>query len=328
MSTGSKLFTVGPGPHWRSKSSVAQMNYAYLAALIPAAVIGAIAYAFGPQAITAIPAESGWLPAILRALVREFGVPAGVLNLAGAVGVLCLGAGAGILIEYLVQVAFRQPYYAPNGHGALMGLLMAMLMPPTVPWWVLAIGVAAAIIVGKQIYGGIGGYPFHPALVGWLILLLSWQNHIYPVGMKSIASMHWVAIYMTLFGGIALAALGHIRWQIPAGVLAGVIIAGAAFHYLYPDRGPGPWWQDGFMEIMAGHVMLAAFFLATDSTSSPVNNIPMLLYGLGVGILIMLIRTYGVWPDAAPFAVLIMNLVQPLLDRIRPAIKEVVIQNG
>jgi electron transport complex protein RnfD len=299
------------------------MNYAFILALGPAAVVGAIAYGFGPDAAVSVGAGADVFSEIVRFLVRELGVNANVLSMGGALGVLALATGTGVLSEYAIQIAFRQPYHAMNGHGALMGLIIGVLMPPTVPWWVVVIGVVVAILVGKQIYGGIGGYPFHPALVGWLILLLSWQNHIYPVGMSSIASMHSVAILFTFLGGVTLVALGHVRWQIPFGVILGVVASAVIFQQLYPDKVADP-----FTQIATGHVILAAFFIATDSTSSPANNLSMWIFGIGTGVMVMLIRTYGVWPDAVPFAVILMNVLSPLLDKIRPRPIQVVIQNG
>jgi len=328
MASDAPILTVGPPPHWRGRSSITQMNYAFIVALVPAALVGALSYGIVGDAATA---ELG--PAIttktkfLEVLLREFGLNAWFLSVSGALGILALGAGLGMLVEYATQVIFRQPYEATNGHGLLMGLLLAMMMPPTVPWWVLVMGVIVTIVVGKQIFGGIGGYPFHPAMVGLLILVLSWDKHLYPI--DSIASMHWVVTMLIIAGGLTLAVLGHIRWQIPAGVIIGVLVMGAVFHGLNPTLAEGPLWQKMLMELVTGHVMLAAFFIATDTTASPSKAVPMWIFGLLLGVLIMLIRVKGAWPDAVPFAVLLANVLSPLLDKIPwPPVKEVVIQNG
>ncbi len=328
MESRETLFTVGPGPHWRSKTSVTQMNYAFILALLPAAAIGVIAHGFMTDEMHVLGRATG-LEWLLGSIVREFGISPGLLASIGAGGVLAMGMGVGVAAEYLIQVLFRQPYHAMNGHGALMGLLVAMFMPVSVPWWTLVIGVFLAILIGKQLYGGIGSYPFHPAMVGWLILLLSWPHHIYPVGMKSIASAHFAVILTTAAGGIALCALGHIRWQIPAAVIGGVILGSLIFGSVAPEKlGGGSLAEIMAAQFISGHVIIAAFFLATDSTSSPTNNLPAWLFGICMGLLIMLIRTYGQWPDAIPFAVLLSNVLNPLLDRIRPKVTEVVIQNG
>jgi electron transport complex protein RnfD len=181
-------------------------------------------------------------------------------------------------------------------------------------------GIVITIVVGKQIFGGIGGYPMHPAMVGWLVLLLSFPGHLYPVDMASIASVHLAPVIATLMGGLALMALGHIRWQIPVGVILGVVLSTLLFQ--------GDLEGGLFHQLFNGHVMLAAFFLATDATSSPVNKTALWIYSILTGLLIVLIRAYGIWPDAVPFAVLLGNVMIPLLDRIHPKPKEVVVQDG
>ncbi len=116
---------------------------------------------------------------------------------------------------------------------------------------------------------------------------------------------------------IVLCLLGHIRWQIPLGVLLGVAVFTGVFQGAL---------QEGLLEqLSSGHVVLAAFFIASDSTCSPANRLAGFLYGLLVGALIMLIRAYGVWPDAVPFAILLANLLNPHLDRIRPRVRRVVV---
>jgi electron transport complex protein RnfD len=295
------------------------MNFAFILALLPTALVGAIAHAFGPNA-TAMTTATGPLARVIEVLVKEMGVNTGVLWLAGTFGIVAMGMGIGVLVEYACQVIMRQPYHAVNGHGALMGMIMALLMPPTIPWWVLLIGIVTAVVVGKQIFGGIGGYPMHPAIVGWLVLLLSWPNHLYPVDMSSIASAHIACIIATTAGGIMLIALSHIQWRVPAGVILGVVLSTLLFK---EDLKVG-----ALSQLMTGHVALAAFFVAPDSTSSPVNKLATWIYGIGTGFLIILIRAYGIWPDAVPFAVLLMNVLNPLLDRLRPRVKRVVIHNG
>jgi electron transport complex protein RnfD len=204
-------------------------------------------------------------------------------------------------------VALRQPYRALDGHAALLGVLLVLLMPPTVPVWVVLIGVVCAVFLGKQIFGGLGGYPMHPAIVGWLVLLLSWPNWLYPVGTTSIAAATPVAVVMTALGGLFLWARGAIRPQISLGVLLGV----AVFALAFAGRLEG-----GFADqFLKGHVVLAAFFLSTDPTTSPANRRAMWIYGFGTGFLIVLIRAFGVWADAVPFAVLLMNVLNPLIDR-------------
>ena len=327
--------TVGTSPHWRTKTSITTMNVAFIVALCPAALVGAIAHSFGPNA-TAMKTASGPFAGVIETLVVEMGLNTGILWLSGIFGMIALGMALGILTEYVCQIVMRQPYHAANGHGALIGFILVMLMPPTVPLWVLVVGVVVAIFLGKQVFGGIGGYPMHPAIVGWLVLLLSWPNHLYPVGMESIAAVHLAPILATAAGGVALLMLGYIRWQIPVGVIGGVVVFSLIFQADLANGGGlvnGGGLANGqpasiVDQLLRGHVVLAAFFLATDSTSSPANKLAKLIYGFGTGFLIVLIRAYGIWPDAVPFAILLMNVMSPLLDRIRRRVKKVVIQNG
>ncbi|HMB69409.1 MAG TPA: RnfABCDGE type electron transport complex subunit D, partial [bacterium] len=266
MSDPDRLYTVGAPPHLRSPRSLTRMHHWTVLALIPTALFGAIGHAFGPRATAVDPADAGIgsLSGIVQMLTREMGVDSGPLWLLGILGTVALASGFAVLVEYVSQMAMRQPYRALDGHAALMGVLLALLLPPTVPVWVLLIGVVVAVFLGKQLYGGLGSYPMHPAVVGWLVLVLSWPNWIYPVGMDSVASATATTVVLTAAGGLLLWARGWIKPQIPLGTLASV----AVFSLLFAGRLEGTF-GDQFLK---GHVFLAAFFLATDPTSSPANR--------------------------------------------------------
>ncbi len=314
MTIPTARFTVGAAPHWRTPTSITRMNLAFLAALLPTALAGAIVHAFGSRNVE-VTGAFGPLNVLLETGVHQMGVDSGPLWLLGILGTLLLGMGVGLLAEYACQVAMRQPYHATNGHGVLMGLILTMLCPPGVPAWMLAGGIFLAIFIGKQIFGGIGGYPMHPAMVGWLILMLSWPHQLYPVGSASIGAPNAAVIVVTALGGIGLCLSGYVRWHIPVGVLAGAAISSLVF---------GGALEGGVLEqLFTGHIVLMAFFIGTDTTTSPANRLAALLYGLALGVLVMLIRAYGVWADAVPFAVALGNLLNPLLDRIRPKTRAV-----
>ncbi len=314
MTIPTARFTVGAAPHWRTPTSITRMNLAFLAALLPTALAGAIVHAFGSRNVE-VTGAFGPLNVLLETGVHQMGVDSGPLWLLGILGTLLLGMGVGLLAEYACQVAMRQPYHATNGHGVLMGLILTMLCPPGVPAWMLAGGIFLAIFIGKQIFGGIGGYPMHPAMVGWLILMLSWPHQLYPVGSASIGAPNAAVIVVTALGGIGLCLSGYVRWHIPVGVLAGAAISSLVF---------GGALEGGVLEqLFTGHIVLMAFFIGTDTTTSPANRLAALLYGLSLGVLVMLIRAYGVWADAVPFAVALGNLLNPLLDRIRPKTRAV-----
>jgi Na+-translocating ferredoxin:NAD+ oxidoreductase RnfC subunit/Na+-translocating ferredoxin:NAD+ oxidoreductase RnfD subunit len=309
--SGLPRFTVGFSPHWRTRASITKMNIAFILAQLPTVIVSAFAQFYGSQAVNLNGSVTSVNP-ILKALVLEMGLDTGFLWFSGVLGAALFGLGMGILVEYLCQVFLRQPYYATNGHGALMGLLIALLMPPAVPAWILLVAIVMAILVAKQVFGGIGGYPLHPALVGWLVVYLSWPHYVFPIGTASIAGFNSVVIVVTILGGLVLWATGYARMEISLGVVIGTVV----FAFLLQSKLSGSIGD----QLLTGHVFLAAFFLATDTTSSPVNKLAMWIYGFGIGFLIILIRAFGIWPDAVPFAVLLMNVLSPLLDRIKPKV--------
>ena len=315
MNAQTVKLTVGAAPHWRTPTSITRMNLVFLAALLPTAFAGAIVHAFGSRDVE-VTGAFGPLNKLLATGVQQMGVGSGGLWFFGILGTLALGMGIGLLAEYACQVAMRQPYHATNGHGVLMGLILVLMCPPGIPWWVLVVGVFMSIFVGKQIFGGIGGYPMHPAMVGWLILLLSWPHKLYPVGAAAIGAPNTAVIAVTALGGLGLCLSGYVRWQIPVGVFLGVAISTLLF------RGG----LDGgfFAQLSTGNIVLMAFFIGTDTTSSPANRLASFLFGVVLGMLVMLIRAYGIWADAVPFAVILANVLNPLLDRIRPQVKRVV----
>ncbi len=313
MATEPILYTVGVAPHLRSRTSIAALNWTMVLALLPTEIAGAVGHAYGSASGGQV--DLGTMSQTLTAVASGLGVEAASLWFLGIMGTLTMALGLGMLVEYLTQVLMRQPYRALDGHGALMGALLGLMMPPTTPWWVLFFGILLAIVLGKQLYGGIGGYAMHPAVVGWLILLLSWPHHLYPIGSASIAAASVWSVGATLAGGLFLWWQGCIRPQIPIAALASV----AVFSLLFASRlNGGP-----LDQILDGHVILGAFFLATDATSSPANRRALWIYGAGFGFLTVLIRAFGVWPDAVPFAVLLMNILSPLLDRLKPRMREV-----
>jgi electron transport complex protein RnfD len=278
-------------------------------ALLPTVVVGAAQQAYGEHA-DALLAGGGQTGALIRWLAHMLGVDASAMWLVAILGVSALAVATAMFVEYAAQVAMRQPYRATDGHAALMGLLLALTLPPSTPVWVLLVGILLTILLAKQIFGGLGGFPMHPVAVAWLILLLSWPNHLYPIGSSSVASASGLVILLTALGGVVLWLLGAIRPQVVLGVLGSV----ALFSLLFADRLAGDWGA----QFTSGHVVLAAFFLATESTTSPANRWGMWIYSATLGFLIVLIRAYGIWPDAVPFAVVLANAVAPLADRLRP----------
>ncbi len=271
------ILRVGPSPHLRAGAGTVQSHYMAVVALVPALLVAMVQH--GPRAFL----------------------------------VLLLAVVTGVLVEALTQHIFKQPIYALDGHAILMGVLFTLLMPPSVPLYMVVLGMALAVVVAKQIFGGLGCYAFHPVLIGYLMLLLSWPRMLAPIGGETIGTGSEWSVYAVTAGGLFLLVFRWINWRIPLAFFVGVMASGGIFHVIYPET-VGTCLE----QLMTGHAVLALFFLSTDNTTSPANKLAQVLYGLIIGVLITVIRVYGIWMEVAPFAVLLGNLLSPLLDRIQP----------
>ncbi len=234
-----------------------------------------------------------------------------------------------------------------DGSAAVTGLLLALTLPANVPWWLPAVGSVCAIIIAKQLFGGLGNNIFNPALVGRAILTLSWGGYmvgtIWPeprpfqlapdvVTTATPLEEHSYALDVTLpelfFGNVAgslgetsaLAILigafwlfykGHIDWRIPGTYVATVIVLGVALGEGFYENVL----LTGLFHVLAGGVLLGAIFMATDLVTTPVTPVGRLLFGIGCGVITMVIRLYGVYPEGVTFAILLMNAVTPIIDR-------------
>jgi electron transport complex protein RnfD len=280
------------------------------------------------------------MPAVLAGIVL-FGAP--------ALGVVCLAMASAMIWEALFNLASRRALTIGDGNAAVIGLLLGMMLPATAPWWCVVTGTFAAIVVGKQVFGGIGANPFNPTLIGIAVLMVSWKQffdfdaalltydfpftalaplaalrHQGPAAVdlfslsnllmgKQVGAIGSVFGLGLILGGIYLILRGYIRWEISVAYIAGILITAMIFNLAHPDRYAGP-----LFHLLTGYTLLGAFFLATETSSSPVNVIPMLIYGAMGGLMTILIRNIGAYPDGTVFAILIINLINPLVDKIRP----------
>jgi electron transport complex protein RnfD len=280
------------------------------------------------------------LPAVLLG-IYQYGVP--------ALRVVALAVSCAMLWEVLLNKAMKKPFTIGDGNAAVIGLLFAMMLPATAPWWAILVGTLGSMLVGKWIYGGIGCNPMNPSMVGFAMVALSWKGVVdfnealmnyelgfpmaYPLsslkyfGPAAVEDFSLTGLLLgqqsggvgTAFGlgliagGVYLILRGHLRWEIPVSFIAGVLLTASLFHAANPAK-----YGDPFFHLLAGSTLLGAFFLAGEDSSSPVNCIAMLLTGAMGGFLTILIRNLGIYPDGVVFAILLMNISQPLLDKIRP----------
>lgn len=308
-----KKLIVSHAPFWHNGSRVTDRSRQLLLAAAPAALFG----------------------------IYQFGGP--------ALGVLALAVASAVLWEFAFTRVARRPASVGDGTAAVIGLLFGMLLPASAAWWVVVTGTFIAIVVGRQIYGGIGANPFNPVAVAIAILMLSWQRQMdfdialvnFPFDFPALYPLSAVKAFGTqairhisaadlllgrqiggigttfglglIVGGAYLMLRGVIRWEISVSFLAGVAVTA----FLFNLANPAKYAPAGF-HLLTGFTLIGAFFLATEDSSSPVNFIPMLIYGAVGGIITVMIRNIGAFPDGLVYAVLVINLIQPLLDKIRP----------
>ncbi len=276
------------------------------------------------------------LPAAVTAAVT-FGVP--------ALRVMALSCTVAVLTELICARMMERPSQLDDLSALATGLMFAFLLPASAPWWLVVMGSAVSIGLGKMIFGGLGASPVCAPALGWAVCRLSWPLHLSPdasmlffplddfltklklLGPSAVshaspldlllgnqlAGLGEAQVWAILAGGLYLVATRAIPWVIPAAVLGGIFATSVVLGAAYPEASASP-----VFHLLAGGAMFGAFFLATDGSSSPNRVIPMAIFGLTLGMLIMFIRFWGVYTDGVPFAVLLANMVSPISDKIRP----------
>ena len=306
----SVLLAMSAPPYWHCGRTVRRQSLMTLAALLPA-VIGAV-----------------W----------TWGLP--------AVRVMSLCVAVAVLTEAACQKLMGRELAIDDYTAVCSGLLLSFMLPADAPWWIAVMAPLIAISLGKMAFGGLGANPVNTSVVGWAVLFVSFPLFMEPNAVQlNAASMVDPLVRLKFFGwadagsiplqdlllgqqinglgagqvgalflgGSLLAARGIIRWQIALGFFAGVAGLAALFCMSSPATDASP-----LFHLCTGSVMLGGFFLITDPANAPSRPLPMFLYGLLGGALVMTIRKYGIYIDGVPFAILLANLVAPLLDSIRP----------
>lgn len=224
------------------------------------------------------------------------------------------------LMLWLRKRPLRQ--FLTDYSAIVTAFLLALALPPFVPWWITVLGTAFAIVVAKHLYGGLGYNLFNPAMVGYAMLLISfplqisdWSIILDTVSgatpletMKTELSWEWINLAFLLGGGWLLYKR-IITWHIPVAMLMSLIIISGIFFLINPNLYPSP-----LFHLLSGATIMGAFFIATDPTTAATSNKARLIYAAGIGILIYVIRTWGAYPDAVAFAVLLMNMAAPTID--------------
>ncbi|HHY03568.1 MAG TPA: RnfABCDGE type electron transport complex subunit D [Thermoanaerobacterales bacterium] len=240
---------------------------------------------------------------------------------------------AALLTEAIFQKLRGKDITINDGSALVTGMLLALNLPPGLPYWMAVVGAIIAIALGKQIYGGLGTNPFNPALIGRVFLMISFTTPmttwINPVdgttGATPLQLMKMQGIstdYIKLFigniggslgetsalliilGGIYLIYKGYVDWRIPVSYLGTVAILTIVLGH------------DPIFHLLSGGLMLGAFFMATDMVTTPLSVPGKIIFGIGAGFFTILIRLYGGYPEGVSFSILLMNAFTPLINRL------------
>lgn len=317
--TDNLLLTVSPSPHIKSTDSTRVIMLDVLVALTPALIWAVYMY--------------GW-----RALTLT------VVSVVSCV-----------LIELWYQLIMRKPVTVGDLSAAVTGLLIALNLPVTASLWIPVLGALFAIVLVKQLYGGIGKNIVNPALAARIFIFSSWTKEISvipelftnwsasavsvdavsaatPLALLKDGIMPEISLFdlligncpgvigeistlLLMAGGIYLLVRRVITWHIPVAYISSVAIV----TYLLPRHALSM--QFMLYQILGGGLILGAIFMATDYTTSPITTRGKIIYGVGCGLITVLIRYFGGYSEGVSFAIMIMNLLVWYLDRFTKPVR-------
>ena len=304
---------VSPSPHIHANVSTRSLMLDVIIALTPAIVVSVLFY--------------GWSELLI----------------------LAVSVASCVLLEWAItKYMLKAPSTIGDLSAVVTGLLLAMNLPSTTPWWVVFIGALVSIGVAKMTFGGIGQNPFNPAITGRVFLLISFptymtdwtvpQGFIHSSdavsgatllgryaegGVEAVAGTDYLNTLLLNIGGSAgeistlallvgfayLLVRKVIKPWITLSIFATIAVFSGIFWMIDPST-----YTDPLFNLLTGGVVLGACFMATDYVTSPMSNLGGVIYGIGIGLLVMLIRYFGAYPEGMSFAILIMNMVVPLLN--------------
>lgn len=304
---------VSPSPHIHANVSTRSLMRDVIIALTPAIVVSVLFY--------------GWSELLI----------------------LAVSVASCVLLEWAItKYMLKAPSTIGDMSAVVTGLLLAMNLPSTTPWWVVFIGALVSIGVAKMTFGGIGQNPFNPAITGRVFLLISFptymtdwtvpQGFIHSSdavsgatllgryaegGVEAVAGTDYLNTLFLNIGGSAgeistlallvgfayLLVRKVIKPWITLSIFATIAVFSGIFLMIDPST-----YTDPLFNLLTGGVVLGACFMATDYVTSPMSNLGGVIYGIGIGLLVMLIRYFGAYPEGMSFAILIMNMVVPLLN--------------
>ena len=298
-------FAVTSSPHLRDKATSQRIMQEVCLALAPAGIAGIILYGFNAALLI----------------------------------VICVATC--VLSEFVWQKATKQTVTISDWSAVVTGLLLAYNLPATAPWWIAVIGSILAIVVVKQFFGGIGSNFMNPALTARAILFISWSGIMgaYPkanpfqftadavTGATPLATLNGgsteglslldmflgnqggvlgeTCALAIILGGVYLLIRGIADWRIPVSFIGTVFVC-----YLLKDGA-----EMALYQVLAGGLLLGAFFMATDYVTCPMSGLGRIIMGVGCGLLLFVIRAFASLPEGCSFAILFMNVCTPMIDK-------------
>ena len=289
-------------PHLRDHSSTQRIMQEVCLALLPAGIAGVIIF--------------GW----------------------SALMLICVSVATCVLSEFVWEKLTKRTVTIGDWSAVVTGLLLAYNLPANAPWWLAVVGGVIAIVLVKQMFGGIGSNFMNPALAARAILFVSWSSLMtsYPatqfmtdvtssatplnlLGKGTVEGVNLMDLFLgnvpgvlgetcklaLLLGGVYLILRGIVDWKIPVTFIATVFVC-----YLVKDGA-----EMALYQILSGGLFLGAFFMATDYATSPVTNVGRVIMGVGCGLFLFVIRAYASYPEGCSFAILLMNVATPLIDK-------------
>lgn len=310
----SKQYLVSPSPHVHAKVSTRSLMLDVIIALAPAILVSILFY--------------GWSELL----------------------VLAVSIGSCVLLEWAItRFLMKKPSTIGDLSAVVTGLLLALNLPVTTPWWIVLLGAIIAIGVAKLSFGGIGQNIFNPAITARVFLLISFpaqmtdwtvpQGFIHSTdavsgatllgrfsegGVEAVSGVDWVKTLFLNIGGAAgeisaialLAGFVYLLCRrvvkpwIPLSIFVTVALISTIFSLANPAQFTGP-----LFNLLSGGLILGACYMATDYVTSPMSNLGGVVYGFGIGLIVMMIRYFGSYPEGVSFAILLMNMAVPLIDR-------------
>ncbi|WP_406658194.1 Rnf electron transport complex subunit RnfD [Methanolobus sp. ZRKC2] len=299
-------YTISAPPHKKGKMTFSSINWSKILALLPVSLIA----------------------------IYFFGIP--------ALGIILAAVIAAVVTEYGIQLIFKQDITIKDGHAAMIGLMLALLMPPEVPLWLPVVGSFFAIAVGKHAFGGAGSYIFTPVLVSWVFIRSAWPHLMTPASIPHISQFSDLILEtgagllvgvspIALLTGVYLIYRRYIEWRVPLtffltvfffnqtiaffsdiihlvqeGVLNPLMYLATMFTFLELN--------EELSYALIGVVLFGILFLSTDPPTTPITKKGRLIYGVACGLLVSIYGLFGNYVDGTLYGIFLANGIASFIE--------------